>query len=65
MFAEGSLGAISAATARMMSRKADLGIVKLTEVTQKSIMPAALSGEEEEGGSRGGGKSGGSRKKAA
>jgi len=35
--------------------------LKLTEVTQTAIMPAALAGEEEEGG---GGRSG-SRRKAA
>jgi len=39
--------------------------LKLTEVTQKAIMPEALAGEEEEGsGERGGGRSG-SRRKAA
>jgi ferritin-like metal-binding protein YciE len=39
--------------------------LKLTEVTQKSIMPEALAGEEEEGGDeRGGGRSGGRRKAA-
>jgi ferritin-like metal-binding protein YciE len=39
--------------------------IKLTEVTQKAIMPEALAGNEEEGsGERGGGKSG-SRRKAA
>jgi len=38
--------------------------LKLTEVTQKAIMPEALAGDEEEGsGERGGGKSG--RRKAA
>jgi ferritin-like metal-binding protein YciE len=40
--------------------------LKLTEVTQKAIMPEALAGEEEEGGDgrRGGGRSGGRRKAA-
>jgi ferritin-like metal-binding protein YciE len=40
--------------------------LKLTEVTQKAIMPAALAGEQEEGGDgrRGGGRSGGRRKAA-
>jgi ferritin-like metal-binding protein YciE len=39
--------------------------LKLTEVTQKAIMPDALAGEEEEGGGeRGGGRSGGHRKAA-
>ena len=39
--------------------------VKLTEVTQKAIMPEALAGEEEEGGDeRGGGRSS-KRRKAA
>jgi ferritin-like metal-binding protein YciE len=37
--------------------------LKLTEVTQKAIMPEALAGEEEEGGGeRRGGRSGGRRK---
>ena len=36
--------------------------LKLTEVTQKAIMPAALAGEEEGGGR--GGRSGGRRKAA-
>jgi ferritin-like metal-binding protein YciE len=40
--------------------------LKLTEVTQKAIMPEALAGEDEEsGGDRSGGRSGASRKKAA
>jgi ferritin-like metal-binding protein YciE len=43
--------------------------VKLTEVTQKAIMPEALAGEEEEeegGGERGGGsRRAGGRRKAA
>jgi ferritin-like metal-binding protein YciE len=40
--------------------------LKLTEVTQKAIMPEALAGEEEEdGGERSGGRSGATRKKAA
>ena len=40
--------------------------LKLTEVTQKAIMPEALGGEEEEsGGDRSGGRSGATRKKAA
>jgi ferritin-like metal-binding protein YciE len=40
--------------------------LKLTEVTQKAIMPEALAGEEEEegGGERGGTRSGGRRKAA-
>jgi ferritin-like metal-binding protein YciE len=39
--------------------------LKLTQVTQKAIMPEALAGEEEEGGGeRGGGRSGGRRKAA-
>jgi ferritin-like metal-binding protein YciE len=39
--------------------------LKLTEVTQKTIMPQALAGEEEEGGdARAGGRSGGRRKAA-
>jgi ferritin-like metal-binding protein YciE len=39
--------------------------LKLTEVTQKAIMPEALAGEEDEGGGeRGGGRSGGRRKAA-
>jgi ferritin-like metal-binding protein YciE len=38
--------------------------LKLTEVTQKTIMPAALA-EEEGGEDRSGGRSGGNRKKAA
>jgi ferritin-like metal-binding protein YciE len=38
--------------------------LKLTEVTQKAIMPQALAGDEEGSGERGGGKSG-SRRKAA
>ena len=40
--------------------------LKLTEVTQKAIMPEALAGEEEEGGDerRSGGRSGGRRKAA-
>ena len=39
--------------------------LKLTEVTQKAIMPEALAGEEEEGGDeRKGGRSGGRRKAA-
>ena len=38
---------------------------KLTEVTQKAIMPEALAGEEEEGGGeRGAGRPGGRRKAA-
>lgn len=36
--------------------------LKLTEVTQKAIMPEALAGDEEEGG---GSRSGGRRKAAA
>jgi ferritin-like metal-binding protein YciE len=41
--------------------------LKLTEITQKSIMPQALSGEEAEGGDKpsGGKRSNGSRRKAA
>ena len=40
--------------------------LKLTEVTQKAIMPEALAGaEEESGGDRSGGRSGATRKKAA
>src|SRR4051812_39360442 len=40
--------------------------LKLTEVTQKAIMPEALAGEDEEsGGDRSGGRSAASRKKAA
>jgi ferritin-like metal-binding protein YciE len=39
--------------------------LKLTEVTQSSIMPQALAGEEEEGGDRGGGGRAAGRKKAA
>jgi len=41
--------------------------LKLTEVTQKSVMPAALAGNEDESGSnrRGGSRAGGSRRKAA
>ena len=40
--------------------------LKLTEVTQKAIMPEALAGEEDEGGEArtGGGRSGGRRKSA-
>jgi ferritin-like metal-binding protein YciE len=40
--------------------------LKLTEVTQKAIMPEALAGEEEEGSDerRGGGRSGGRRRAA-
>jgi ferritin-like metal-binding protein YciE len=39
--------------------------LKLTEVTQKAIMPEALAGDEEAGGNeRGGGRSGGRRKAA-
>jgi ferritin-like metal-binding protein YciE len=40
--------------------------IKLTEVTQKSVMPAALAGDEDEGSSnrRGGSRSGGRRKAA-
>jgi ferritin-like metal-binding protein YciE len=38
--------------------------LKLTEVTQKAIMPEALT-EEEGGGDRSGGRSGAPRKKAA
>jgi ferritin-like metal-binding protein YciE len=40
--------------------------LKLTEVTQKAIMPEALAGEEDEGGEArgGGGRSGGRRKTA-
>jgi ferritin-like metal-binding protein YciE len=39
--------------------------LKLTEVTQKTIIPDALAGEEDEGGGeRGGGRSGGRRKAA-
>ena len=47
------------------SRKRSRPTLKLTEVTQKAIMPEALAGEEEEGGGeRGGGRSGGRRKAA-
>jgi ferritin-like metal-binding protein YciE len=38
--------------------------LKLTEVTQKAIMPEALAGEDEGGGERGRGRSGGRRKAA-
>ena len=40
--------------------------LKLTEVTQKAIMPEALAGDEEEGGGdqRGGSRSGARRKAA-
>jgi ferritin-like metal-binding protein YciE len=38
--------------------------LKLTEVTQKAIMPEALAGEEEGGDERAGGRAGGRRKTA-
>jgi ferritin-like metal-binding protein YciE len=38
--------------------------IKLTEVTQKAIMPEALAGEEDEGGGERGGRVGGRRKTA-
>jgi len=39
--------------------------LKLTEVTQKAIMPEALAGDEEEGGGERGGSRSGGRRKAA
>jgi ferritin-like metal-binding protein YciE len=39
--------------------------LKLTQVTQKAIMPEALAGEEEEGGGERGGGGSGRRRKAA
>ena len=39
--------------------------LKLTEVTQKAIMPEALAGDEEEGGGGQPGSRSGSRRKAA
>jgi ferritin-like metal-binding protein YciE len=39
--------------------------MKLTEVTQKTIMPEALAGEEDEGGGERGGRRSGGRRKAA
>jgi ferritin-like metal-binding protein YciE len=39
--------------------------MKLTEVTQKTIMPEALAGEEDEGGGERGGSRSGGRRKAA